>query len=411
MTLDYNVLNKIASEYGESFYLLDKNQFEENYNKLLEAFRKFYSNTSIAYSYKTNYLPVLCEKIKSLGGYAEIVSEMELYLAEKIGVPYEDIYYNGPWKKREYVEKMLLQGGYINIDGFYEVDMIIDIARSYADIDFEVGLRIAGDIGQDEPSRFGFCVENGDLLKAYKTLQAESNIEVVGLHLHLPYRMIDTYKGRMEYMRKALGLFADKEFKYISLGGGYMGEIPDEMKKEFSFEPPTFDDYAKIVAGEFASIMEEQNLSTKLIIEPGSALVANCMKLVTSVINIKESRDKYIATISGSTYQMNPSVKNVKRSIKVFSPNDSDGRYYSGIDMAGYTCIEGDYLYRNYEGELSVGDYVVFDNVGSYSIVMKPPFILPDVAVISIEDNGIKSEVNRQLEENVFVRFLMSSEK
>lgn len=86
-----------------------------------------------------------------MGGYAEIVSEMELYLAEKLGVSYENIYYNGPWKKREYVEKMLLEGGHVNIDGFYEVDMIIDIVKNHPDRFFKVGLRIAGDIGQCEP--------------------------------------------------------------------------------------------------------------------------------------------------------------------------------------------------------------------------------------------------------------------
>ena len=41
-------------------------------------------------------------------------------------------------------------------------------------------------------------------------------------------------------------------------------------------------------------------------------------------------------------------------------------------------------LYRNYTGELAVGDFVVFENCGSYSIVMKSPFILPNVPVLDI---------------------------
>lgn len=50
--------------------------------------------------------------------------------------------------------------------------------------------------------------------------------------------MLDTYSARVDYMKKVLNFFSDKEFDYISFGGGYMGEIPTEMKGEFSFEPP-----------------------------------------------------------------------------------------------------------------------------------------------------------------------------
>ena len=59
-------------------------------------------------------------------------------------------------------------------------------------------------------------------------------------------------------------------------------------------------------------------------------------------------------------------------------------KYYPSIDISGYTCMENDYLYRNFSGTLHVGDYMVFDNVGSYSVVSKPPFILPNVPIISL---------------------------
>jgi diaminopimelate decarboxylase len=39
-------------------------------------------------------------------------------------------------------------------------------------------------------------------------------------------------------------------------------------------------------------------------------------------------------------------------------------------------------LSKGVRGPLAVGDFVVFSNVGSYSIVMKPPFILPNVPII-----------------------------
>ena len=60
-----------------------------------------------------------------------------------------------------------------------------------------------------------------------------------------------------------------------------------------------------------------------------------------------------------------------------------------GAYFGGYTCIEGDYLYKNFNGRLSVGDYVIFDDVGSYSVVMKPPFILPNVAILEPDERKV----------------------
>ena len=75
--------------------------------------------------------------------------------------------------------------------------------------------------------------------------------------------------------------------------------------------------------------------------------------------------------------------------------------------MAGYTCIESDYLYKGYKGRLGIGDYVVFENVGSYSVVMKPPFILPDIPILEvINEDCIKVWKKAQESENVFELFV-----
>jgi len=64
--------------------------------------------------------------------------------------------------------------------------------------------------------------------------------------------------------------------------------------------------------------------------------------------------------------------------------------------LAGFTCIESDVLYKNYCGLLAVGDAVVISNCGSYSLVMKPPFILPNFPVLDI--CGDKVEVIKRSE-------------
>ena len=95
----------------------------------------------------------------------------------------------------------------------------------------------------------------------------------------------------------------------------------------------------------------------------------------------------------------------MKRPITVYKKREASSNYYNSLDMAGYTCIESDYLYKDYQGELSRDDFVVFHNVGSYSLVMKPPFILPDVPVLELADEKSVFVKKKQSEESIFNDF------
>ena len=85
MVINQNVIRELQTTYGEAFYILDSAQFRKNFTELKDAFAKIYPNANIAYSYKTNYTPKLCKIVDALGGYAEVVSEMELEIARRIG--------------------------------------------------------------------------------------------------------------------------------------------------------------------------------------------------------------------------------------------------------------------------------------------------------------------------------------
>ena len=95
MELNREVLAGLKKEYGDAFYLLDSEQFRSNFLELKECFSSIYPNFNIAYSYKTNYIPKLCKIVNELGGYAEVVSEMEMELALRVGVVPKRIIWNG----------------------------------------------------------------------------------------------------------------------------------------------------------------------------------------------------------------------------------------------------------------------------------------------------------------------------
>ena len=73
--------------------------------------------------------------------------------------------------------------------------------------------------------------------------------------------------------------------------------------------------------------------------------------------------------------------------MKIYSKNKRDTYSRNNFDVGGYTCIETDYLQKKFIGNINVGDFIGLENVGSYSVVMKPPFILPNRTILGIEEN------------------------
>ena len=137
-----------------------------------------------------------------------------------------------------------------------------------------------------------------------------------------------------------------------------------------------------------------------LFIEPGSALAGDCMKFVSEVFSIKNVRGKNIATLLGSIYNINPTLNKKNPPISIIA-NGNKQSDYENLDFGGFTCIESDYLYRGFNGKLAVGDQVLFENVGSYSVVLKPPFILPNFPVLDLS-NGIEVIKRQEVFEDLF---------
>lgn len=394
-TLD---IHRISKQYGDSWYLLDTRLLKQNYAGLLTAFTAIYPKTRLSYSYKTNYMPRICGFLNELGAYAEVVSEMEYRLALQVGVQPERIIFNGPCKTETVLQELLLQGGLVNIDAQYELDMIQRLAARHPDATLRVGLRCNFDIGDGLLSRFGWDVDAPEFVQALNTVRSTSNLKFCGLHCHFSTRTLDTYRVRTERMMELIERHFDTPPEYVSLGGGFFGNMDESLAQQFEVPIPSFSEYAGVIATIFRNKYKGKPWREQpaLFLEPGSSLVANVMSYFARVVNIKNIRGKYIATVSGSLFNINARAKRVNPCMRVV-PMPVGGQDYADLDIGGYTCVESDYLYAHYDGPLNEGDFVVFDNVGSYSLSFKPPFIWPNVPVLEYRD-GCLHVVKRQEE-------------
>ncbi len=387
LKISWELLHKLEKKYGDSFYLLDIKAFRVNYREFLDSFQAIYPKTNIAYSYKTNYTPKLCQCVNEMGGYAEVVSSMEYDLAVRIGVPPQRIVFNGPYKSEADLEKALLAGSIVNLDSFYEVSLIETIAQRAPERTITIGLRCNFDIGTGQVSRFGFDVEGEEFRSAFEQLTRLENCNVVGLHCHFttPHRSVESYVRRTRRMLELCALcFGDDHPRFIDLGGGFFGKMSPDLQRQFSVPVPTYQEYAAAIATQIAESFPGGS-GPELILEPGIALTGDVMRFVARIIDIKTIGSRTIALTSGSIHNIKPSSHQINLPVRVLgnSTNRMQKKTYEPVDMMGYTCLEYDCLYKGYEGFIATGDYVVFENVGAYINVMIPPFIRPCPAIIA----------------------------
>ncbi|MHA6643017.1 type III PLP-dependent enzyme domain-containing protein [Mesorhizobium sp. A623] len=406
----WSQVDEYSRELGGSFYVLDDALFERNFLDLQSAFRVHYDNTWIGYSYKTNYTPFLCAIVDRLGGYAEVVSEMEYELAERVGVQQNRIILNGPMKSARCISRALLGGSLVNLDSMRDLGLLVEIARANPAQRIEVALRCNFPLRSAFVSRFGFDIDGEAFKSARSTIAALPNVELVGLHCHFPDRDLAGYRTRVAMMLAlSAQIFTDKPPKFLNLGGGYFSSMPAELKQSFGVEHVSFEEYSEALALPIAQAYGDRADRPKLFIEPGTALVADTLHFFARVVDVKQIGATRFATVEGSIFNISASAKKTNLPLEVVRPDSAcRDRPACGTDIVGYTCIEGDCLTRAYPGPVDVGDFVHYSNVGSYSVVMKPPFILPNVAIIKLDPASTATRLIKAREnfDNIFSSFV-----
>lgn len=395
--MEESLIEKLTGEYGSPLYVFDKAGLVSDFNQLQKAFRSYYPKYRVAYSYKTNYAPRICGIIRELGGLAEVVSDMEMTIARKVGYPDGEILYNGP-TKGPLMEGFLLNGGIVNIDNPAETGRIVALAQSHPERVLNVGIRVNMDVGQPFVSRFGMEAYTEEFDAVVKFLRETPNVHLIGLHCHIGRsRGVDAWKARAEYMLGVADQYFERPPEFIDLGSGMFGHMEASLAQQFGDDVPDFEDYAQAVAGEFARHYAALSEEDKpwLLTEPGTTLISAHISVITRVTGIKKLRGKIFANLDSCLYNVGEMcrIKNLPVSVV---PGGGERTYYDAAVLAGYTCLEYDVILPSYTGELGVGDYVVVGNCGGYSNVSKPPFISPNCAMV--EWDGSRSTLFKRAE-------------
>ncbi len=379
------------------YFLISEEKLRNNIFQFENALNKIWPNSVLGYSVKTNSLPWLLEYLQNKNIMAEVVSDEEYRLAKLCGYADSSIIFNGPIKGHEMMKTALENGALVNIDSQSDLKCIENIKPEGAYIGIRVNVNPTifkeEDIGYSADGfRFGFSEGNGQFAYALNTINKFSKNTNLGLHLHCNSvtRSIDVYKAIAKYAAKLIRKYK-LELSFIDIGGGFFGGIEGK---------PSAEQYILCIKDELKNCIDLSK--TKLIVEPGSAIIGSVVDFHTSVVDVKDTDCARIVTTDGSRINIDPLwIKNrYLYSIKQKKPMPSLSKQI----VCGYTCMDHDRLMTIEEQpELNIGDEIIYHRVGAYSITFGGPFIryFPDVYVNS--DNQI-TKVRNRISEEEYIR-------
>lgn len=380
------------AELDTPCYAFDEPELRANFDDFTAALRGAWSpRARVAYSVKTNHLPWILQVAREQGCMAEVVSGDEFDLALACGFSPADVIFNGPIKTRDWLDFALAGGSIINLDSAGDVVWACERARAGAQV--SVGVRVNVDVERFCPGetvtgetggRFGFCRENGELDRVIDGLVA-AGVHVAGLHMHVTtrsrsQRVYEVLASQAAQVVREHGLEPD----FIDIGGGFYG---GGKRNEGAYEA-----YAATIARELREVVNPARCA--LIVEPGGAVVCTPGRYVGKVVDRKDTNHGRFVTCELSRINIDHEMKKTSYPLHLLSADGtheltvcSDGSTAErplsarpALDrqiLCGYTCMESDRLCVLEDApELAMGDVVVIDFAGAYSMCFTPEMFI-----------------------------------
>jgi len=384
-------VSKLVEDYGSPLFVYSEKTLRHRIRQMRNAFTTRYPNVVSGWSYKTNYLQAVCALMHQEGALAEVVSGMEYQKARALGVPGEQIIFNGPRKPIPMLRTAADEGAMIHVDHLDEVADLEDVASELGR-PVPVGLRLNLDAGiYPQWSRFGFNLENGQALSAVKRIVSNGKLIINGLHCHIGTFIMDP----AAYARQTTKLVAfayalqdrfDLSIDYLDIGGGF----PSRSRLKGVYLPadiavPSIDAYAESIADALSSNLRPGDFP-RLIIESGRALVDEAGYLISTVVASKRLADGTRAYVADAGVNLLPTSVwynfNIEMDREVPGVNENSVIY-------GPLCMNIDVVAETVSlPPLTRGTRLIFSTVGAYNNTQWNQFIDYRPNVVLVGENG-----------------------
>lgn len=352
------------------FYYYDAEVLGKTLDTINEESAK-YDNFIVHYAIKANTNPDVLKIIQKAGLGVDCVSGGEIQASLNAGFDNNKIVFAGVGKSDWEIELALDSDIFcFNVESFPELEVINELAGKKGKI-ANVCMRINPNVeahthanittGISE-NKFGILYQ--DMFKIISLAKTMNNVRFKGLHFHIGSQILDMVDFRHLCSRinelqdelEAEGIICD----IINVGGGLGIDYvnPEEHLV------PNFKDYFKT----YATYLKRKP-NQEIHFELGRAVVAQCGRLITKVLYVKESRcKKFVIVDAGFTDLIRPALYDAHHKIVNISRNDTP---YITYDVVGPICESSDVFDTDINlPQTKRGDYIAILSAGAYGEIM-----------------------------------------
>jgi diaminopimelate decarboxylase len=401
---------KLIKQFGSPLFIVSEARLRDDYRNFLKSFTRREVQTQIAYSVKTNYLPSICAIMRQEGAWAEIVSGMELDLAQSLGFPGRETLFNGPHKTREELEPAIAAGVLIIADNFAELDALEQLAKAQ-NRKIKIGIRSSFQYGANAWTKFGFNIDNGDAQRALERIAASRHLDLDLLHNHCGtfVLMQDLYAQSIAKLIglarrcQALGLKPTK----VDVGGGFPSannlkpefDVPGGSRRSGDF----WSSYAEVICRPLEKAKELFGGRPTLVLEPGRAIVDGAVQLACTVLAKKKIPGQGAAIIVDAGVNLVPTAVYYDHGVSAVNGAKAASADRGLVDVFGPLCMQSDRLRAQAQlPALEVGDHLLVSDVGAYCHTQSMQFIQTRPATVLVGERGPEVIRRRETWRDVF---------
>jgi len=411
---DGHDLSALAETHGTPVHVASARTLRARARELREAFSGYPAPLGIHYSYKTNPVAGVLRVLHDAGLGAEVVDGYELWLARRLGVPGDEIIFNGANKSEAELEAAVeADVGLLVVDGLRELERVEAIAAN-AGRTARIGLRVCPDVkprgvpvqaaAGSRRNLYGLDLASGEADLAIARAVGSPHLRLRGSMAHIGTGIHDLQAYRAAVTRLLevqLAMHrAGAEPDVLDVGGGLAARLarsfhPLELLRYYALgrcpsrvQPGPADLFERFGAILGEGVMDAcRRLGLEppaLLLEPGRALSSDGQLLLLTVGTVKERRGvgRFVLVDGGA---MTVSMMFLVEHHAVFLAN-RDAPIQGRSSVFGRLPTQLDVLYRGLKLPRVVeGDVLAVMNSGAYFTSTATNFGGPRPGVVMLD--------------------------
>lgn len=341
------IIKKIIENYDTPTYVFDINKLTKRVQYLRE---KLPSKAQICYAIKANTF-IIKDIEKSVDRF-EVCSPGEYEICKENSIDNNKIFISGVNKTKESINRVLSSSD-VRLFSVESINQYNLLKEANEKIKVILRLTHGNQFGINEEDIINIIKENNN-----------SNVEIIGLQFFTGTQKtsIKKLKKEIEYLDQFIEKIKNDlgfDFKELEFGTGF---------PVYYFEDNEFDE--DDFMNQFSNIINSMKYDGKIILEIGRSLVANCGYYLTKIIDKKTNNKENFVIVDGGInhiayYGQFMAMKIPKIDIWPKKDNEKQEKW----NVCGSLCTINDILVKQFlSNTLDIGDILIFNNVGAYSM-------------------------------------------